>query len=826
MMEMEPEIVFQPFPRPDRDTSVATWRVRFDLESDLSRRFGLELNGDAILGRGEGEDLYDLSQYDAANLGVSRHHLTLRPTPTALYMIDNASTNGTWRNGQSIGQHTPFALVNGDTISLGRLQFVVRIIERPSTGQTGALKKKADLADALTQVAQAITAQLEPDEVLKQVADVSMSLTDAGETSVWLKDDTTGDLLLEAHRGLDEEFTLHMTLPTSSDSLTGKVLASGEPLRASREPGGAKLKVKTGYLAESVLFVPITLGGVTFGVLAASHQDEGRAFNERDERLLTAIADFAAIAIQNARMYRATDVALARRVEELAALNQLSNALSSTLDLGTVHDLLVEKIQSWWPVEQTLLWLPSDDLGSMRPFKESAELNAFLDSTGHQIEQVIGRAASGSTPVVTDFLKLDEAPEPTEDKADGQATQKIKTRSVAAVPLRLKGRVIGMLTLIARHESLDENDLTKLQLFASPIATAIENSRLFSSTEQALVKAEQARAVIHATANTLPQPLIILDQAGKLLVSNEAANKLLEKNLGAVLMGASDGAGRTTEVEIDDDTYIATVQTTEDVGTIIVMQDITYVKQLEDDRSEFIRAVTHDLKGPLTSIKGWLHLVDKTSNLTEQSAKFMERIVVAADRMLEMINHLLEMVQLSDSIALNETTFHLEETVERAMNDLSGMAESKSMELKFEQVGDPKPVRADETRLYHVALNLVENALKYAPPKTTVIVRVAFEDNVVRLSVLDEGPGIPREEIPRIFEKYYRGKESSIAAKGMGLGLSVVQAMAHSHGGEVTAFNRREGGMCFTLELPSIRLVSEEDLKKEQKQESEKEKSA
>jgi signal transduction histidine kinase len=147
------------------------------------------------------------------------------------------------------------------------------------------------------------------------------------------------------------------------------------------------------------------------------------------------------------------------------------------------------------------------------------------------------------------------------------------------------------------------------------------------------------------------------------------------------------------------------------------------------------------------------------------------------------------------------------------------MAESKSMELKFESIGEPRLVRADETRLYHVALNLVENALKYAPVKTTVTVRVAFEDDVVRFSVLDEGPGIPPEEIPKIFEKYYRVKRPDSAISGMGLGLSVVQAMAHGHEGKVTAKNRDEGGMIFTLELPTSRLVKEEEEKETKKQE-------
>ena len=104
----------------------------------------------------------------------------------------------------------------------------------------------------------------------------------------------------------------------------GKVIRTGKPIRARRAPGEDQIKVKTNYLVEALVYVPIKLGQETFGVLAAVHREAGKQFEERDERLLSAIADSAAIAIQNARLYEATDQALQERVEELSALNEVS----------------------------------------------------------------------------------------------------------------------------------------------------------------------------------------------------------------------------------------------------------------------------------------------------------------------------------------------------------------------------------------------------------------------------------------------------------------------------------------------------------------------
>jgi GAF domain-containing protein len=262
----------------------------------------LDINGTVILGRDENEPgLIDLRQFGMEE-GVSRQHALLRPTSSNLYILDLGSTNGTFLNGHSVGINTPHIITNGDTISLGNLQMTVRIIERPKT-RTGTLQAKADLADALTHIAKTITSQLDIDEVLNQVVGMSMSLTSARETSVWLLDAQTGDLILEAQRGIQDEQAKHLRHP-AADALVSKVLETGQPQRVNRAVDGDQIKVRTGYLVEALVYVPLKLGDTTFGVLAAAHREPGRMFSPRDEELLTTIANFAAIAIHSAHLYR------------------------------------------------------------------------------------------------------------------------------------------------------------------------------------------------------------------------------------------------------------------------------------------------------------------------------------------------------------------------------------------------------------------------------------------------------------------------------------------------------------------------------------------
>ena len=214
---------------------------------------------------GGDSDKIDLSPFNAEYEGVSRYHATLRPSTSALYLIDQGSTNGTTVNGKKIGKKSPQALFNGDVISFGKLEFDIRILGKPK-GRTDLLNKQVSLADALGEMAKAITSQLKPDQVLEKALDMTMSLTEAGESAFWLVDDKTGELYMEAQRGIEDPDVLEMRLPVDA-SLAGEVIETGKPLRANRETEQDKIKVKTGYLVESIMYLPLTVGGVTIGVL-------------------------------------------------------------------------------------------------------------------------------------------------------------------------------------------------------------------------------------------------------------------------------------------------------------------------------------------------------------------------------------------------------------------------------------------------------------------------------------------------------------------------------------------------------------------------------
>ncbi len=780
------ELAYRPVPYVEVDErKQPVWRVRFSL-TDEKKQLGLEINDEIHLGRGKNEsDLIDLTPYDAEKLGVSRQHVALRPTASNLFVIDLGSTNGTRRNGRSIGLNTPYALADGDVLTLGNLQLTVHIVKRPYM-QTTPLKNRPDLVDALAQIGQAITSQLDLDEVLNQVVSTAMTITSAGETSIWLVDEATGELFLEARKGIDDTRLRRTRLPINENTPAGRVIQTGKAIRTKSEPGEVSQQVMTGYLVEALAYVPIALGGVTFGVLAAAHREPGKSFDDYDERLLNAVADYAAIAIQNARLYQATDKALNERVKELGAINELARTVSASLDMREVYQVLVEQVKRHMPVAEVHVYLRDEKRPVLRPFGKAPELPNYPLERGI-LGQVVAQGESIITNNIAAYPSFDE-------QLDAIAPQ--AEVPMAAVPLKVKGEVAGVLVLHSQPGTLfSEEDAALLRAFANPVATAVENARLYANSTR------QQKAIL-AMGNTLSEPLTILDDIGNVLVSNEAAQRLLETNMSQFFAAISSSVGRTIEVQIGDETYLSTTEHVAEIGTIAMMQDITYVKQLEQDRSEFMHMLSHDLKNPLMAVTGYANLLERTETLGEKGQRFLDEINVAADRMLDMITHLLDTVAHDEAIQLVQEVVDLQQTVAQVVRDTEGAALPKSIQVTAVTEHTPYPINGDSLRLYHMILNLVDNAIKYSPEATEVTVRTCYGPEKLVIEVADQGPGIPEKDLPRVFDKFYRGIQESLPTKGSGVGLSAVKGIVTAHQGTIWVENRPERGAQFTIELP------------------------
>jgi two-component sensor histidine kinase/putative methionine-R-sulfoxide reductase with GAF domain len=323
------------------ESQSSVWLVRIELASDPEVSFELELQGEMWLGATSDPGTIDLRPYHAREYGVSRQHAKIIGSSSTLSVMDLGSTNGTSVNGQPIKANTPRTLTSGDVLKLGGLELVIRVIRAPSK-PAEVFHQHADLAIILEKMAKTITAQLDVDEVLNQALGMAVSLTTAREASLWLVDTESGELFLEAEQGIDDEAIRRMRLSVD-DTMAGKVIKSGKSLRANRSSTNNPIKIKTGYIVEALLYVPLTHGGNTFGVLSAIHREPNKTFSPRDEKLLTAIADFTAIAVHNAELY---DKSQQEIVERARAEEMLRAALAEKeVLLREIHHRVKNNLQ-------------------------------------------------------------------------------------------------------------------------------------------------------------------------------------------------------------------------------------------------------------------------------------------------------------------------------------------------------------------------------------------------------------------------------------------------------------------------------------------------
>jgi two-component system phosphate regulon sensor histidine kinase PhoR len=242
-------------------------------------------------------------------------------------------------------------------------------------------------------------------------------------------------------------------------------------------------------------------------------------------------------------------------------------------------------------------------------------------------------------------------------------------------------------------------------------------------------------------------------------------------------------------------------------GAVLVFHDVTELRRLERMRQDFVANVSHELKTPLASIKAYTEtLLDWALHDEEVNVRFLNRIEEQADRLNQLILDLLSLARLeSGHEVFHHGPLALSAVVETCIETHRGRAEAKelSLDLDLGPVDDATLVVADEEAVHQILDNLIDNAIKYTPEKGWVRVACKIIDQAIELTVADSGIGIPRDDLPRVFERFYRvDKARSREMGGTGLGLSIVKHLIQSIGGEVSVDSRLGEGTKFTVLLP------------------------
>jgi signal transduction histidine kinase len=246
----------------------------------------------------------------------------------------------------------------------------------------------------------------------------------------------------------------------------------------------------------------------------------------------------------------------------------------------------------------------------------------------------------------------------------------------------------------------------------------------------------------------------------------------------------------------------------EPIGLGIYVHDVSGVKEYDKLKSDMISLMSHELRTPITSINGFAELLSVDETLPEQAKEFVTIIANEAQRLSRMINTFLAVSQLQrkDKQEVLKIPLRLDEVVRDIIATLQPVAKKKRIRLVEQPANRLPPVAADRSLITQAVKNLVDNAIKYSPERTTVTVSTALEAETVRLSVEDRGFGIPSESKDRVWDKFYRvvreGQEKD--EESTGLGLSFVREVVEQHGGRVELDSEEGRGSRFSFTLPRL----------------------
>ena len=412
--------------------------------------------------------------------------------------------------------------------------------------------------------------------------------------------------------------------------------------------------------------------------------------------------------------------------------------------------------------------------------------------------------------------------------------------SVVMVPIISKQRAMGFIAVGSKKvHKFTEREVRLLLAFSSQLGAALENAQLYDEVNKDKAYIEN-----------------LVENAGDAIISTDTEDRILSWNLGAeVIFGYSKEEavgqslavllppGRSIELEeirnkvrltgvirslevrrirrdgriIDASLAVSPIRDKDDnvIGFLHLAKDVTEkkryeqrLKELDKMKSDFVSSVSHELGTPLTAIKGSVdNMLDGViGELNEKQIAYLTRIKSNADRLARLINDLLDLSRIeAGKIDLRPTNLSLVTLIKEVAESLRPVAAEKLISLDIASRDPAVMAWADRDKVTQVLMNLIGNALKFTPPHGKVTIAVGRNgDQWVRVSVADTGPGIPTEEINKIFDKFYQIAQSGRQkTKGTGLGLTICKDLVEMQGGKIWVESESGKGSTFAFTLPA-----------------------
>lgn len=500
------------------------------------------------------------------------------------------------------------------------------------------------------------------------------------------------------------------------------------------------------------------------------------------------------------------------RLEEINSLLRVSQGVSSSLEMQDAVKPVLDAILSTGAnsvrvvlsptiLPDTIIELPSH-------YSAGQDVYAHLDSQILELAKNQRDQKAIVFPNLTRSRDLDLDPNLPQPLA------------LLAVALSHEKRYFGVVWAgYEQPRMFSDADIRFVTTLTGQAALAVANAYLFLNVE---ASRQQLEAIISST----PDPVLVTDRDNRLLLRNRAAALALGQNeqktneIGMKtekvvklrplleLLQSTTTENQSAEIVLANRTYLATASSVmvegRQIGRVCIMRDVTHFKELDMMKSEFVATVSHDLRSPLTLMRGYATMLEMVGELNEQQQGYVKKIISGVENMSRLVNNLLDLGRIDLGVGLQLDHVTVLDIIERVTSALQLQAVHKNIDLSVQLPKDmPNALEADEALLQQAVYNLVENGIKYTPDGGRVIVRTISQPGHLTFAIEDSGPGISSEDIPHLFEKFYRGKQRETRTQpGSGLGLAIVHSIATNHGGRVWVDSVVGRGSIFFLQIP------------------------
>lgn len=507
---------------------------------------------------------------------------------------------------------------------------------------------------------------------------------------------------------------------------------------------------------------------------------------------------------------------LKRRVYQIDTLYELSKAISYRLDFREILERAAKSMIKAADAELCTVLLFKQGAGQLN-IRSRFPLDKEIRE---QIVENLRRASlTFRKKISMEELSINLKVE--EEKKTGIHVKNKKIVSFCNVPLITQTGIVGMVNISSfRKNAFDEEDIKLLYTMTNQAAMAMERLRVVVANEKSRME---------DVVRSMNDGVIMIDEKKELVVVNPAAKKMLGlkkeesleythlprllKNLELVKL-SGDGVLKLKngqrEIKLTKprkmvlDVRISSVKDAKgmSIGKALILRDITELKKIDEMKSEFISTASHELRTPLASMKGAVSLVlnEAAGEINQTQKKFLQILNRNCDRLTRLVSNLLDLsrIEAGESRLSRELT-NVNKVIAESVNSLRPQTERKKISLSTEIPQSLPSIFVDRDKLEEVFINLIDNAIKFTPPGGKISIQALEEESRLKFSVIDNGVGIPEEDIKNIFEKFRQlGNERG----GTGLGLPISKDIIEAHGGKIWVESKIGEGSKFTFILP------------------------